>query len=145
MVGAPPPANSLPESLLSSTPVGAGPAPVIELPTLPPALARKAAVVAGLLTTSEPHGVVSFAAGATELTAVDRNTLDAAAASAVENNGRVRLVPAQVDEAAAPNLAARRTKALREALTGTGLPAERITIGELGGQRIDVYNVYVDY
>jgi outer membrane protein OmpA-like peptidoglycan-associated protein len=137
--------NSLPPELLNATPEGAGPAPIIELPT-PPAQSGSPAA-RGLLTSSERHGTVSFAPDAVSLSAAGRNTLDAAAASALENDGRVRLVPAQADNGAAiaPGLADQRTKALREALAGTGLPADRVTINEVGARRVDAYDVFVDY
>jgi outer membrane protein OmpA-like peptidoglycan-associated protein len=140
--------NSLPPSLLPSTPVGAAPAPVIELPSVPPALAssRTAAKVASLLTTSERQGSVSFSPEATTVSAAGRNTLDAAAAAALENAGSVRLVPAEIDDAAAPaNLVERRIQALRAALASAGLPKDRVTIVDVGGRRVDVYDVYVDY
>jgi len=137
--------NSLPPELLNSTPEGAGPAPIIELPSLPARSGGSAA--GGMLTSSERHGIVSFGPDGASLSAAGRNTLDAAAASALENDGRVRLVPAQADNgsAIAPGLADQRAKALREALAGTGLPADRVTISEPGARRVDAYDVFVDY
>jgi outer membrane protein OmpA-like peptidoglycan-associated protein len=135
--------NSLPLELLNSTPDGAGPAPVIELPAPPDSGGMAAARV---LTTSERHGTVSFASNTASVSAAGRNTLDTAAAAAIENDGRVRLVPAPSDgAAAAPGLVDQRAKALREALAGTGLPADRVTIGEAGARRVDAYDVFVDY
>ncbi len=101
---------------------------------------------AHLLTTSERHGAVSFGPEATFLSAAGRNTLDAAAAAALSNDGRVRLVPVQIDGAAASqDLLARRDKSIREALAGIGLPPDRVTIVNVGGRRVDMYDVYVDY
>jgi outer membrane protein OmpA-like peptidoglycan-associated protein len=140
---APPAPNSLPPELLNSTPEGAGPAPVIEVPALPE---QGASAAAGALTTSERHGTVSFAGDTASLSAAGRNTLDAAAAAALENDGQVRLVPAPASgPAPAAGLADRRTKALREALAGTGLPGDRVTILDNGTRRADAYDVFVDY
>jgi len=140
---APPSPNSLPPELLNATPEGAGPAPVIELPAIPDSGASAAA---GVLTTSERHGTVSFASNTASISAAGRNTLDAAAAAALQNDGRVRLVPAPSDGAApAVGLADRRTKALREALAGTGLPGDRVTVLDAGARRVDAYEVFVDY
>lgn len=139
--------NSLPASLLPSTPIGAAPAPVIDVPSLPSAQASTTtAKVASLLTTSERLGSISFSPDATSVSAAGRNTLDAAAASALENAGSVRLVPAEIDDADAPaNLVERRTQALRDVLASAGLPKDRITIVDVGVRRVDVYDVYVDY
>lgn len=135
--------NSLPPELLNSTPEGAGPAPVIELPAPADSGAPAASAV---LTTSERHGTVSFARDTASVSAAGRNTLDTAAAAALENDGRVRLVPAQSDgSVSAPGLIDQRTKALREALAGTGLPADRVIIDEAGAHRVDAYDVFVDY
>lgn len=130
-----------------SGPADPAPAPVIEVPSLPPtAEANAARSAAHLLTTSERRGSVSFGPNATSLGAAGRNTLDAAASSALTNDGRVRLVPAQIEGVpASPDLMASRETSLREALTGAGVLAERITIGKVGARRVDVYDVYVDY
>ncbi|HTY67126.1 MAG TPA: hypothetical protein VMH36_10780 [Alphaproteobacteria bacterium] len=140
---APPSPNSLPPELLNSTPEGAGPAPLIEVPAVPE---QGASAAGGVLTTSERHGTVSFASDTASIGAAGRNTLDAAAAAALENDGRVRLVPAPANgPPPAAGLADRRTKALREALAGTGLPSDRVTILDSGTRRADAYDVFVDY
>ncbi|MBV8534382.1 MAG: hypothetical protein JO128_02245 [Alphaproteobacteria bacterium] len=99
-----------------------------------------------MLTTSERHGTVSFASDTAAISAAGRNTLDAAATAALENDGRVRLVPAQSGGAPqVPGLADTRAKAMREALAGIGLSADRVTIGDAGARRVDAYDVFVDY
>lgn len=132
----------------ASTSAGAAPAPIVELPSLPSAQEQSAtaAKIASLLTTSERRGSVSFAPDATSVSAAGRNTLDAAAAAALENAGSVRLVPAEIDGAdVSAGLVERRTQALRDALAGAGLPKDRIMIANVGVRRVDVYDVYVDY
>ena len=142
----PPPAPSA--SSDAASPGGAAPAPIIELPSVSPAQASSgaAATAANFLTTSERHGSVSFGHDATEVSPAGRNTLDAAAAAALENAGRVRLVPAQIDGTdVSAEFVERRTQALRQALAGAGLPKDRVKIEDVGTRRVDIYDVYVDY
>jgi hypothetical protein len=111
-----------------------------------PPVAPPVAPSPGVLTTSERRGAVSFGRDAAVPTDASRTVLQDAAAYAVANSGRVRLVPAQYGrEPLSPREAQARSDALRRAFAAAALPAERVVIGEGGGQRVDLYDVYVDY
>jgi hypothetical protein len=57
----------------------------------------------------------------------------------------VRLVPAQVSrQAIAPDLARSRAAAINQALARGGVAISRISIDDAQGQRVDLYDVYVE-
>ena len=139
-------AGAVPTPPSASAATGAAPAPVIEVPSLPTANANAAPSAAHLLTTSERHGAVTFGRDDASVSAGGRNTLDAAAAAALMNDGRVRLVPVHLDGAAASSaVIAQREKSMREVLASAGVAADRVTIVAADAHRADAYNVFVDY
>lgn len=124
-------APSTAEALSSSRALAALPTPPAPVP---------------LLTTSEQHGVVTFGRDTQSLGGAAERTLQDAAAFAIAKSGRVRLVAAQFSRApVVPQQSQARTQAMVQALTRAGLPASRVSIADQITQRVDVYDVYVDY
>ncbi len=118
-------------------------APVIAPSSAPAALApvRPAAVPAAV----ERVGSVTFAGGLPSLSGPSRSTLLAAASVALKDAGRVRVVPAEFGhEAVFPQIAQQRQQMMTQVLVSAGLPADRVSFGSDLGQRVDVYDVYVD-
>ena len=136
---------------LAPTPAPAPPVPA-PVPVSPPsspstvAAATTPGAAAPVLTTSERHGAVTFGRDTAALTDRSQQALRDAAALAVARSGRVRLVPAEYGhEAASPQQLEDRAQAMVQVLTRAGLPANRVTVADNLAQRVDIYDVYVDY
>jgi len=144
MPAAPPPPVTLPPAAVAAArPAMAPPAPSPAIVS-PPAAAAPASTP--VLTTSERRGAVAFARDGRALTDTAQRTLRDAAAVAVARSGRVRLVPAQYSRTGElPQEAEARARAMTQVLAAAGLPASRVVVAEVGGQRVDLYDVYVDY
>jgi len=151
MPSAPPPPVSLaPAAVAAAQPAPAAAAPSPPTPAVtPPAPAPQMAAVpasAPVLATSERHGTVGFVRGRAALSDTGQRVLRDAAAAAVARSGRVRLVPAEYGRAVDyPQETEERARAMTQVLAAAGLPANRIVVSDGGGQRVDLYDVYVDY
>ena len=101
---------------------------------------------APVITTSERRGTVGFVRGRAAVSSTGQQVLRDAAAAAVARSGRVRLVPAEYGRAVDyPQETEERARAMTQVVTAAGLPASRIVVSDGGGQRVDLYDVYVDY
>ncbi len=152
MPAAPPPPVALPppEAAMSAPPPSEATTTAVQAPSPAVSAPQTAAAVAPsapVLTTSERRGTISFGRGArSPLSDSAQRTLQDAAALALAHAGRVRLVPAEYGrDAVLPQEAQERANAIRQILVRAGLPAERIAVAENQAQRVDVYDVYVDY
>lgn len=113
-------------------------------PRLAPATAP-APAPAPVTVTVQRVGSVSFSRNASSLTATAQRSLAEAAALARTGNGRVHLVPAQTSrEGLGVDQAHARLAAITQALAVSGIPAARVTVDDALGQRIDLYDVYVE-
>ena len=90
-------------------------------------------------------GSVSFGRDTSSLTTTGQRSLAEAAALARTGNGRVHLMVAQTSrQGLSVDQARARLNAITQALQAAGIPAARITIDDALGQRIDLYDVYVE-
>jgi hypothetical protein len=144
-----PPAPAVVETpAAAAAPAAAPPPPVMATPVptatpAPPAVAQAQPPAATML---RRVGAVAFARDGATLSEVGQRALAEAAAAARSNNGRVRLIPAQVArQAPSDDLVRGRRDAITHALGRAGLAAERVRIDDGGGRRVDVYDLYVEY
>lgn len=145
VAAAPAPAPSpAPAATPPAPPAIAAPVPTPSpVPSAPPSVAQAQPPAA---TTLRRMGVLAFARDGTTLSEVGQRALAEAASVARSNNGRVRLIPAQVArQAPTDDLVRGRRDAITQALGRAGLAAERVRIDDGGGRRVDVYDLYVEY
>lgn len=149
----PPPATSVapapapaPESAVTAAPAP----PVMSAPVATPPQTRSSPAVAQAgppaATLLQRMGAVAFPRDGSMISEVGERALFDAAQVARANNGRVRLIPAQIARQAPSDTLLRvRQDAIVQALSGAGVPRERVRIDDGGGRRVDVYDLYVEY
>lgn len=141
------------------SPAPAAPAPSRQTQSAPPVAPSSVAVaapqsvpLAAPAPAPAPAGVapqrvgsVGFGRDTSSLTANGQRSLAEAAALARAGNGRVHLVVAQTSHRAlSVDQVRARLNAITQALAAAGIPASRVTIDDALGQRIDLYDVYVE-
>lgn len=105
-----------------------------------------AAVAAAVPATLRRVGAVAFARDGSAVSAAGERALGDAAALARANNGRVRLIPAQLARLTPPlELARARNGAILQVLSRAGLARDRVLVDDGAGRRVDVYDLYVEF